>query len=430
MTDRRDRIEAALWGLFIADALAMPAHWFYSRENIVDYFDGGITGYVDPPHPHPEAFMVGMGYHPDLATAKALGRPFDIVHEHVRFYQTSWSELEIARTARDSEHGNAVPAAEERYHYHHGLKAGENTLNAHLARVLMRSVIKHGSYEAGAFLDDFISHMTTPGLNKDPYTEIFVRRWFENWCGGASAHAAAQMQRDNWSIGSLGGLIRPMVLSLLSANAYQGIGLAIEHQALTHRSETVSSGLAVCVPILFELIDGVPAGQAVPTAAKAVHSPRISGENLYAAYRAAEGPANIPDDQMWTYHMELADRPIDLDGLVAMGEQTAIGKQLGTVCYVEQGLPMMFFLGAHESYDFEKTLLLNVNAGGDNVSRGMPLGILTGAAAGRVPTALKTGLADHEELAAEISAFTDIAVSGTGVIANFEAPSRRTAVAL
>ena len=128
--------------------------------------------------------------------------------------------------------------------------------------------------------------------------------------------------------------------------------------------------------------------------------------------------------------MQLADRPIDLDGLVAMGEQTAVGKQLGTVCYVEQGLPMMFFLGAHESYDFEKTLLLNVNVGGDNVSRGMPLGILIGAAAGTVPTALKTGLADHDELAEEISAFADIAVSGTGVTANFEAPSRRSTVRL
>jgi ADP-ribosylglycohydrolase len=58
---RRRRIRNALWGLFIGDALAMPAHWYYRTENIVKDFNGGISGYVDPPHPHPESFMLGMG---------------------------------------------------------------------------------------------------------------------------------------------------------------------------------------------------------------------------------------------------------------------------------------------------------------------------------------------------------------------------------
>jgi len=61
---RQQRLRNALWGLFIGDALAMPAHWFYNIGNISDVFDGGIRGYVDPPHPHPESFMVGMTYRP------------------------------------------------------------------------------------------------------------------------------------------------------------------------------------------------------------------------------------------------------------------------------------------------------------------------------------------------------------------------------
>ena len=68
-TIRRQRLRNALWGLFIGDALAMPAHWYYNTGNIVKDFDGGIRAYVDPPHPHPESFMVGMAYHPDLQTA-------------------------------------------------------------------------------------------------------------------------------------------------------------------------------------------------------------------------------------------------------------------------------------------------------------------------------------------------------------------------
>ena len=56
--NHKTRIENALWGLFIGDALAIPAHWFYNIENIRKTFDGGVTGYTDPPHPHPESFSI------------------------------------------------------------------------------------------------------------------------------------------------------------------------------------------------------------------------------------------------------------------------------------------------------------------------------------------------------------------------------------
>ena len=66
MSDRSNRIRNALWGLFAGDALAMPVHWFYGLENIGKTFDGGIKKYEAAPHPHPESFMVGMGYHPNV----------------------------------------------------------------------------------------------------------------------------------------------------------------------------------------------------------------------------------------------------------------------------------------------------------------------------------------------------------------------------
>lgn len=425
MSDRRSRIEAALWGLFIADALAMPAHWYYGRDNILADFDGGVTWYNDPPHPHPEAFMVGMGYFPDLGAAQKHGRPFDTLHEHRKFYNTSWADADVERSARESEHGNAVAAVDERYHYHHGLKAGENTLNAHLARVLMRSVIARGGYDSSAFLDDFIEYMTTPGMNPDPYQEVFLRRWFENWCGGTPTHASAQMQRDNWSIGSHGGMIRPMVLSMLSETPFVGIGMALEHQVLTHRSELVGSALAVCVPLLFDLLSGQDPKTVFEAATRQINKPDIRGEDLLAKYRDAKGPNNIPDDEMWALHMNLTSEPLDLTQLLDAGEQAVIRTELGTICYVEHGLPMMIFLAAHEGYDLRKTLLLNVNAGGDNVNRGMPLGLLMGAAAGEVPRDLRDGLADAEGLAGEIDAFAEIAVRGRGNTTGFVAPSRR-----
>ena len=52
-SSRATRIENALWGLFIGDALAMPAHWIYELNNLPATFEEGIQKYEDAPHPHP-----------------------------------------------------------------------------------------------------------------------------------------------------------------------------------------------------------------------------------------------------------------------------------------------------------------------------------------------------------------------------------------
>jgi hypothetical protein len=215
-TTRSDRIRNALWGLFIADALAMPAHWIYRVENITKTFGGRLDGYRAAPHPHPESFMVGMAYQPDVETANALERPYDILHEHARFYSTPYSDLEIERTERETEHGNVTPKLEDRYHYHHGLGAGENTLGAQLVRVLLRCVARCSRYDEGAFLDDFVAFLTTPGSRRDPYCEIYLRRWFENYTRGLPPEACAEHQRRVWSIGSHGGAIRALVVSTIA----------------------------------------------------------------------------------------------------------------------------------------------------------------------------------------------------------------------
>jgi hypothetical protein len=383
---RHRRLQNALWGLFIGDALAMPAHWYYNTGNIVKDFEGGIRGYVDPPHPHPESFMVGMGYQPDVATAERLGRAYDILHEHARFYHTSYSALQIRSTERESEHGNPVPQLDDRYHYHHGLKAGENTLAAHLVRVLLRSVINRGRYDQNAFLAEFIEHLAVPGRNRDPYSEIYIRRWFENYSRGRPLHACAEFQRNVWSIGSHGGLIRPLVISAIADSAYQGLGLAIEHQNLTHRSENVAGALGVLIPLFNALLTGAEPHQTIATYARRIRVPRVTGDELFAAYRDHQGPGNIPGRKMWQFHTLLSDVPFEVDQLVEQHAEREVVNHL--------------------------TLLANANAGGDNVHRGMVLGLVVGAANDELPQHLKQGLIEFEGLEDEIDAFADIAVSG------------------
>lgn len=400
----RTRMENALWGLFIGDALAMPVHWYYNRKNIYTDFPDGITDYEAPRHPHPESFMVGMGYHPDVETARKTGRPYDILHEHARFYDTSYSHLEIHRADRESEHGNAVPALEERFHYHHDLERGENTLGAHLVRVLLRSLAAEREYRPDAFLDAFVHHMTTPGLNRDPYSEIYLRRWFENYSRGAPPDACAEHQRRVWSIGSHGGMIRPMALSVLVAeNPYWATGVALEHQNLTHRSENVAAALATAVPLLHELIGGGDPEEVVTRLSRSIHLPVVTGRRLYAYYREHGGPGNIPRQEMWRLHTELHKEPFDVTEIVSKTtEEEAIMGIFATACYPEHGLPLALYLALAHRFDLKTALCANANAGGDNVHRGMVLGMILGAATDTIPQELKDGLLDPSAIQTEI----------------------------
>ena len=415
-TASRVRLQNSLWGLFIGDALAMPAHWYYRVENIRQIFDGGIRNYSAPPHPHLESFMVGMAYHPDVEAAKRLGRPFDILHDHARFYHTSYSALAIRSTEREKAHGNAVPGLADRYHYHYGLEAGENTLAAQLVRVLMRSVIRSGRYEPSTFIQDFIAHMTTPGKNRDPYCEIYIRRWFENYSTGLPPYYCAELQRNVWSIGSHGGVIRPLIISMLATSSYQGLGLAIEHQNLTHRSENVTSALGVLVPLLHDLLVGDDPNKTVSDYARHVYPPQVTGKQLFQSYRDHQGPGNIPRRTMWDFHTHLADEPYELDRLITEKSGSEVVNNLfATACYPEHGLPLLlYFLRSHNAR-VESTLLANANSGGDNVHRGMILGLLVGAANMEIPVHLKQGLTAFDELQIEIDSFCDIALSGKAI---------------
>jgi ADP-ribosylglycohydrolase len=70
---------------------------------------------------------------------------------------------------------------------------------------------------------------------------------------------------------------------------------------------------------------------------------------------------------------------------------------------------MLIYLAWKYRFDFEKALLANVNAGGDNVHRGMVLGMILGAATASIPSKLIDGLVAKNELEKEIEAFAAIA---------------------
>jgi ADP-ribosyl-[dinitrogen reductase] hydrolase len=84
-------------------------------------------------------------------------------------------------------------------------------------------------------------------------------------------------------------------------------------------------------------------------------------------------------------------------------------------CYISSSLPVVLFFAyrhatqpdsADAATHFGSAAFDNTNAGGENCHRGSALGALMGAMAGSaVPAALKEGLYDSKDIAAEIDTF-------------------------
>jgi ADP-ribosyl-[dinitrogen reductase] hydrolase len=112
-----ERIKGALWGMCIGDSLAMPVHWYYDVSKIKKDF-GEIKKYEAPKEEFKGSIM-------NLSNTGGGGRGSDkgsivgdvILHGKKKYWVKG---------------GN--------YHYHHGMKAGDNTLDNLIANKLMISL--------------------------------------------------------------------------------------------------------------------------------------------------------------------------------------------------------------------------------------------------------------------------------------------------
>ena len=139
MKDRDTAAADAFLGSLIADAVAMPVHWYYDRQALArDY--GTIDGYRAPKTPHPDSILWRSSYTP----ANEKG---EILHEQAQY----WGRRGV--------------------HYHQFLAAGENTLNYQLALELAALVRRDRDYDPERWLDRYVAFMLTPGRHRDTYVD-------------------------------------------------------------------------------------------------------------------------------------------------------------------------------------------------------------------------------------------------------------------
>ncbi len=223
---RTDQRTGLLAGPFIADALAMPVHWYYDREAMLSDY-GIVRDYLLPRNPHPDSILWRSFYAP-------LNERGDILHDQARY----WGVRGI--------------------HYHQFLHAGENTLNLQLGHRLLASLTHCGGYDLDDYLRRYLDFMLTPGSHRDTYVEEYHRYFFtcyaRGWkaarCGGNDVH--------------IGGLAHVGILCAHFAdNADAAMQAVRAHVGFSHGAPEVIEAAVAMTRIVFAVLEGTALRDAI-----------------------------------------------------------------------------------------------------------------------------------------------------------------------
>jgi len=362
-----DRCRAAYVGMMCGDALSMPVHWYYDPAAIVrDY--GRIVDFQPPRERHPSSIM-------QLSNTGGAGRggqQGSIIGDVIN-------------------HGKKQFWGQPNMHYHRGMRAGENTLNAVVARLLARSLVASGGDVAGSprrFLGEYVAFMTTPGSHNDTYAETYHRMFFKNLQAGRAPEKCAD--DDGHNVASMGGLVLLPPPALLAAAQAAPAGAeaaaaaaraaAVAQMYTTHNSKQLENFAAIYAELLARVALGADLRASVAAAAR----------------RCGFDVARL-----------LAERGGGADTDV-------VGRVFGSACYIEDSLPALLFLAYKYAGSPEAALVANTNCGGENAHRGAALGALMGAAHGMGgwPARWVGGLADAAAIAKEADGYAALCAAG------------------
>lgn len=222
-TDQTDplaaRVDAALNGIRIGDALAMPVHWYYDRAQLeADY--GYVTDFVAPKNPHSGSILWRSHWDAPNAELDILGdqRPF-------------WGRRGI--------------------HYHQNLTAGEMTLTGKLAFEVQASLTANDGYDRADALRRYIDLLTHPHRHRDSYVEECHRGFFTNLGRGVAPEKCAVEEKH------IGGLVPMLAVALYYADEPEaGRQHALDHLAMTHAGKAMAKAAGAVLDVLYPVLGG------------------------------------------------------------------------------------------------------------------------------------------------------------------------------
>lgn len=315
----KSRALAALKLTYVADALSMPVHWFYNPQDIFNAFPGGIQKFEAAPAKHPHDFLSL----PAVSGKQIVG---DVI-------------------LKDKKKFWGVP----NQHVHQGMQAGENTLNAHCARLVTRTLIDNaGHYDANKFLENYIAFMTsdTP-QHPDTYAEAYHRGFFENLERGLPANKCGLAAESTASVGGFVTIAPIAIAELLAERSLSKVQeICREHLWLTHPDEALAKVCDAYIELINELL---------------FRSQDVDANDLIAASAEKTVGVNL---------QSLCEK--------SANDNDIIGGVFAKACPIKDSWPSLLYLAYKYNKDPRAALLVNTNVGGENCHRGSVLGVIVG----------------------------------------------------
>jgi ADP-ribosyl-[dinitrogen reductase] hydrolase len=333
-----DPATLAFLGGLIADAIAMPVHWYYDQAALDRDYPELATAdtadrspYLPPKNPHPGSILWRSRWNPPAPE-------FDILREQAAFW---------------GQHG---------IHYHQFLAAGENTLNGRLAVELFLMVRRDGGYDPEKWLERYVAVMLAPGWHRDTYVEEYHRHFFTNLAAGRKPINCGV--RDV----HIGGLATvPALVAALGPRYHDLRQIVRLHVGLTHKDADVLAAADALVKML---------QQALPRPDSASRSP--------AEAAAALREAILEHGRDWISAAKLS-------AWERLSDRQLVGGTLSSACYIDDAFPAALALAWRHAGNFVAGVVANARCGGDNCHRGGVVGSLL-AAGEAIPTRWLTGL--------------------------------------
>jgi len=297
------------------------------------------------------------------------------------------------------------------YHYHHGMNAGDNTLDTLVARLMMNKIsdqyknLGNRSFSnkfyseshseqsvvvndfTSDFLKAYVEFMTTKDSHNDTYVATAHRMFFANWVKDKNVFDCAD--NDGHNTDSVDGIINVGVITLAEI-----ITSSVKNY------ENLNSKNGAIKSAIFDSINAIRKSKILPKYGEIYHDLLIKiiveGTDLRAAI------------------LEIIDENRKFFNKIGL-DQRLLDKYSGTkqeadpmsACYIESNFPVMIMMAYKYHDSVGKALLACANAGGENVNRGALLGTIMGAAHGMTDELVEwsSGLRNQREYEEEIKLF-------------------------
>lgn len=380
------RLRGALWSFFSGDALAAPSHWYYGgASQIAADYGAPITDYTKPK-------LELRGSILNKSDINGGGRG-------------SFSKSGISVIGDIINHGKKdYWSPNKSIHYHATLQKGENTLEAQLARVLMKSIVANGgTFNADHFRNAYIEFMTTPGSHNDTYASTCHRMFFKN-LKILNLPPKDCPDNDHHNVDTIDGLVLPTIAAMTASSKEEAGEIAASTAAVTRKSSQLEGASRAWGQLVYN----------------SLHEEKDKNMGAHLTECAKEvglqrAPSSRGADQM-TYVQSCCIVPLCCVLVLRTDANLAVNSPIlysyfCSACYLSSSFPPT--LDSLAKYipkrDAWTGLIANANVGGENVHRGSILGAVLGARAGydRLPPRLASGLYEKDDLDKEIDEFVN-----------------------